>query len=723
MAQRRPISWSIVLLVAACGGNDPSGPSTGSLAVTISGLPPTASGAVTVTGPGGYEDHLTASATLAALPAGEYTVAADPVTSEGHAYQPAPATQTIAVSRTASATVVYALAGGDLTLNIAGLPPGAAAAVHVAGPNGYRAEVSSSTTLTDLDAGVYTVSAESVSPAGEGYNPNPATQTVNLSPAVTGGSSANVSYTAASTAGFDLRIDGMYLTQSVQTYAGDVPLVKDRNGYLRVFVTANQSNVALPQVRVRLYQNGQLATTLTIAPPGPSVPLWPDEGSVSASWNVPVPGSLIQPGLSILADVDPDNLVAEGDETNNAFPSSGTPIAMDVHTTSTFTVHLVPVVQAANGRRGNVTDANKDSFLTAAMRIHPLAGYDADVGSPYTTMAPVLQSDNANGAWSTILSQVEALRVAEGSSRHYYGVVSPPYTSGIAGIGYVGGSTAIGWDRGGVDMVAAHEWGHNWGRKHAPCGNASNPDANYPYANGTIGVYGFDVAAGSVKPPSWNDLMGYCSNEWISDYTYRGVLGYREAHPDVAADVSAAGFAQAIQPCLLVWGRIERGRTVLEPAFEVVTRPSLPARGGSYVVEGRDARGAQVFRVSFAPQEVADDPTGARHFAFALPLQPDRAARLDLLRLNGPGGATASVRAAVAGAPAEVRAATEPGGVALRWDAATHPMVMVRDPVSGHILSFAGGGEVYLRTDRRALDVQLSNGVAGRAVRVAVPGR
>ncbi|MGN6392635.1 MAG: CARDB domain-containing protein [Gemmatimonadales bacterium] len=718
---QRPIAWSVVLLAAACGGNDPSGPSTGSLAVTVLGLPASAAGAVTVTGPEGYQHHLSASETLAGLPAGEYTVAADPVTSAGQAYQPAPATQTVTISTTATASVLYALAGGNLTLNVAGLPPGVSAAVHVTGPDNYRAEVTASTTLVNLYAGVYTVTAETVSPGGAGYNPSPATQTVNLPAA--GESAANVSYTPASMAGFDLRIDGMYLTQSVQTYADDVPLVKDRDGYLRVFVTANQSNVAAPQVRVRLYQNGQLVTTLTIAPPGPSVPLWPDEGSVNASWNVPVPGSLIQPGLSILADVDPDNLVPEGDETNNAFPASGTPVVMDVHTTSAFSVHFVPVVQAANGRRGSVSDANKDSFLTAAMRIHPLAGYEADVGSPYTTMAPVLQGDNANGAWSTILSQIEALRVAEGSSRHYYGVVSPPYTSGVAGIGYIGGLTAIGWDRSGVDMVAAHEWGHNWGRKHAPCGGPSNPDASYPYANGTIGVYGFDVAARSIKPPSWNDLMGYCSNEWISDYTYRGVLAYREAHPDAAADVAAPGFAQATQPCLLVWGRIERGQTVLEPAFQIITRPSLPVRGGPYVVEGRDRRGGQVFRVSFQPQEVADDPAGAQHFAFAVPLQADRAASLDLLRVTAPGRATVSVRAAVAGAPVEVRAATEPGGVALRWDAVAHPMVMVRDPVSGHILSFARGGEVYLRTDRRALDVQLSNGVAGQAVRVRVPGR
>ena len=164
--------------------------------------------------------------------------------------------------------------------------------------------------------------------------------------------------------------------------------------------------------------------------------------------------------------------------------------------------------------------------------------------------------------------------------------MSPTYGSGVAGIGYVGGKTAIGWDKNGADQVAAHEWGHNWGRSHAPCGNPPGPDANYPYAGGAIGVYGLDVAAHALKPPTFTDLMGYCNNEWISDYTYMGVLDCRETQPDVAA-----AFAQAMQPCLLVWGRIENGQPVLEPAFQIVTRPRLPSRAGPYSVEGRAADG------------------------------------------------------------------------------------------------------------------------------------
>lgn len=709
----------LLSLLAACGGSDPSGPSGGSLAVTVSGLPSGVGASVQVTGPGGYRHDVSGTETLTGLSAGTYTVAADAVTSGGQSYTATMPSQAIAVSAaTATANVIYGVSGGTLIVNVAGLPPATAAAVHVSGPSGYAQDVTESTTLTGLTAGPYTVTAQSVTPVATTYNPSPGSQIATVSTGAT--TSANVSYTPGAAGGFNLRIDGMYLTQSVQTYAGAVPLVKDRDGYLRVFVTASQTNLAAPEVRVRLYQAATLVSTLTLAPPGTSVPLSPNEGSLSSSWNVAVPKTLIQPGLSVLADVDPGNSVAESDETDNQFPASGTPLPLDVHTTSAFSVRFVPVRQSVNGRQGNVTNANKDSYLAATMKIHPLASYDADLRAPYTTTAPAV-SANSSSTWTTILSQVDALRAADGSSRYYFGVVNPSYSSGIAGVGYVRGKTALGWDRSGADWVAAHEWGHNWGRDHSPCGGAGGPDPNYPYPGGAIGVYGLDLTTLTLKPPSYTDVMGYCNNEWISDYTYKGVLAWREAHSAAVA----AGFAAALQPCLLVWGRIDNGEAVLEPAFQIVTRPSLPAGSGSYRVEGRDAAGGRVFQLSFEPEQVADDPLGGRHFAFAVPLQPDRAARLDAIRLSVPGRAAVTMRAAAgATAPIDLRTARPgPGRVSLRWDASAHPMVMVRDPVSGQVLSFARGGSADIATDRTGLEVQLSNGILGRSVRVAVPAR
>ena len=108
---------------------------------------------------------------------------------------------------------------------------------------------------------------------------------------------------------------------------------------------------------------------------GLSVPLSPNEGSLSASWNMPVPGALIQPNLTILAEVDPANTVAETNESDNHFPSSGTPLALDVRPTTTFAVRFVPILQTVNGLQGDVTNANKASYLAAAMRMHPLAAY------------------------------------------------------------------------------------------------------------------------------------------------------------------------------------------------------------------------------------------------------------------------------------------------------------------------------------------------------------
>jgi hypothetical protein len=717
MIQSRRLAPILLMLLAACGGSDPSGPSGGSLAVSVSGLPSGADAAVRVTGPGGYSHDVSATQTLSGLAAGTYTVAADPVSTGGQSYSPTVSSQSVTVSAaTATANVVYGVTGQGLIVNVAGLPPATAGAVHVSGPNGYANDLTQTATLSGLTAGAYTVTAQSVSPGGSTYDPSPGSQIAHVP---TGGSAlANVSYTAGASGGLNLRIDGMYLTQSVQTYAGAVPLVKDRDGYLRVFVTASQSNLATPQVRVRFYLASALVSTLTIPPPSVAVPLSPDEGSLGSSWNVAVPKTLIQPGLSVLADVDPGNAVAESDEADNQFPSSGTPLALDVHTTSTFSVRFVPVRQSVNDRLGNVTNANKDSYLTATMKMHPLAAYDADLRAPYTTTAPAV--NQTPSTWTTILGQVNALRVADGSSRYYFGVINPSYTSGIAGIGYVGGKTALGWDKSGADMVAAHEWGHNWGRDHSPCGGAGNPDVHYPYPNGTIGVYGLDVATLSLKPPGYSDIMGYCNNEWISDYTYEGVLAWRLAAPDVAP-----AFTRAMQPCLLVWGRIENGEPMLEPAFQIVTRPSLPARGGSYGVEGRDAAGGRLFHLSFTPETVADDPNGGQHFAFAVPLQPDRAARLDAIRLSVPGRPAVSLRAtAGSSVVSEVRTARPaPGRVSVRWDAVVHPMVMVRDPATGEVLSFARGGAVDIATDRTDLEVQLSNGIAGRSVRVAVPAR
>jgi hypothetical protein len=697
---------------------------TGSLALSITGLPGGSDADVTVTGPGGFTAAVTGTTTIANLVPGTYTVTAASVLVASSSYEADTPIQTVAIaaSETPSAVGVdYLLATGTLDLTVTGLPGGVDAAVTVTGP-GYSASVTATTSLSNIGAGTYTIDASNVVDGATTYVPNPTTQATSVTAGAT--STATVTYLVAGPSSFNLVIDGMYVTQSVQTYGAAVPLVAGRDGLVRVFVLANQANTETPDVRVRLYDNGTLTNSFTITAPSSAVPTVIDEGDLTASWNLALPAGLIQPGLEIIADVDPGNAIVELDEGDNNFPSTGSPRIEDVRAIGPFAVRFVPVIQAVNGLTGDVTSGNADQFLATTQQLFPLESYDADIRAPYTFTDTIpIESDNATGTWSRVLNEINALRLADTSSRYYYGVVKTSYSGGIAGIGYVPGNAAVGWDRlPSGSGVAAHEWGHNWGRSHAPCGGAGNPDPSYPYPGGQIGVWGYDLGSASLVPPTAPDIMGYCSNDWISDYTYSGVLSH------IATRFSVAGISSgARRPMLLVWGRVRAGVIELEPAFEFDGAPRPPSNSGRYRLEGFRANGSRLFSYAFEPESVADSPDGEAHFAFTLPLAGDRPASL---RVTGPGGqAFASTKAGIPGAPGLQQGAAArvqslgADRVELRWDRTQFPMVLVRDPATGQILSFARGGDATIRTFARELDLVYSDGVRSSRARVAVTGR
>jgi hypothetical protein len=696
-------------------------PTTGTIELTVatSGASPDPDGyGFAVDGGAPQPIGVNATVSVADLPAGTHTVALSgaaancTITGDSQRTVTVPAGGTVQVVW----TVTCAPTTGDLRVTISGLPAGTNAAVTVTGPNGFSAPVTATATLTGLVPGSYTVTAADVTSGGTRYTPAPASATATLTAGAT--AAATVAYAAVAAPTLNLRIDSWQLTQSVQSADGSVPLVANRDGYLRVFVVANQANTTAPTVRVRLYRNGALTSTLTVPAPGPSVPLAKNEGTLASSWNVKIARDLIGPGLAVVADVDPGNSIAEADESDNSFPVSGAPALQDVRNATTFGVKFVPVKQKANNLQGDVTADNKSSFLALARRLYPLPGTNGTMHAIYTTSTDLpLQPDDGNGAWLTVLSEVYTLRIAESSADTYYGVVKIGYASGIAGLGYVGAPAAIGYDvLSDRARVMAHEIGHTWNRLHSPCGGAGGTDAAYPYPAGNIGVFGVDMQNEVLKPPFTPDIMGYCGDPWVSDYTYKAVLDYRAA-------TSATAIAAAEQPCLLVWGRIENGRPVLEPAFVVNSRPSLPKSRGPYAIEGVAGDGSRVFGLSFDAVPVADDPRGGRQFAFAVPLSATTAARLERLRLAGPEGAAEAARsvtpAAAERGAAPVEARRVAGGVALRWDARAHPMVMVRDPRTGEVLSFARGGEVEIPTSQAELDVSLSDGVGSRGARVS----
>lgn len=685
---------------------------SGLINLSVSGLPPGISPSIILSGPvvrSVFEPGL-----ISELPAGTYTVTMDTLTSPSGDLWATPQRQqtlTLAPSITpVNLDVHYDVASGSLSLTVAGLPDNPGAPISITGPNGYRRRVGSSVTYPGLRPGTYTIASAPLTACPEMYTPNATQQT--LSVAVGSAASASVAYakTVAAAADLNLSIAGMYFVQAVQEADGSVPLVAGHPALLRVFGRANQCNTSVPPVRVTL-STGDVYS-LSLDPLETSVATTVDEAYLTRSWNVMIPGDRVQPGLTAVAEIDPDHSVPEANESDNRYPSTGV-LTPNVRVMPTIGIRFVPVTLA--GTTGEVSPDRTAEFLALANKIHPVSGYDVDIrATPYTSSRPALARDDAN-SWGGVLSEINVLRAADSSRRYYHGIVHVTYTSGIAGIAYIGGRAGLSWDYlpSGAEVVA-HELGHNFGRLHTPCGNPGGVDPGYPYADGTTGAFGYDLVAGTLRFPNASDIMGYCNNKWISSYTYTGMMFSLEGQQPSLSVASSA-----VAPSLLIWGRIDDGQLVLEPSFEVTTRALLPATPGPYRVAALDESGGEILSLAFDAERIADLPGDHRTFAFVVPVSMLRGRSPAALRLSAAGRMVTSTRsAAVSESPAATVTRVGARGARIRWDAQKFPAVLVRDAVTGDILSIARGGDATIVTTGPSLELQYSNRVrsAGRAL-------
>ncbi len=429
-----------------------------------------------------------------------------------------------------------------------------------------------------------------------------------------------------------LSLGAVYLNQVAQNKEGTVSLIPGRPALLRVFVVGDQTSYYRPSVRVRLFQGDEEVFHEVYPPMGDSTSKTIVESNLQDSYNGFVPGHLVRPGVGMVVELDPEGLVPLAPGSQTRYPQTGT-MALDVVAPPPLRQIFVPTFAALTpdqGVHGWTDGLNPDSpQLGMGRTLLPVGAMEVEVHDDYSTGADLRTS----GGWGEWIREMRVLYEQEGRRGYYYGVariIGPAY----GGLGYIGFPVSVGLTSA---YIFAHEVGHNMNLLHAPCGGAGGPDLHYPYAGGSIGIWGYDLVEGRLLDPEvFNDVMGYCSRNWISDYHFDKAFTHRlEGDGGVILDRGAAAATVPTGEMLVVWGTVGDGRLTLDPAFVVTGPPALPETEGPYRVEGVDRDGRNRFSLSFSPTPLE---FGGGGFVFLVPYEPGWAEALDRMVLTGPEG-------------------------------------------------------------------------------------
>ncbi|MDE2973929.1 MAG: M66 family metalloprotease [Gemmatimonadota bacterium] len=466
-----------------------------------------------------------------------------------------------------------------------------------------------------------------------------------------------------------------YMVQAVQSRSYPVPVVAEKEALLRVFVTATRTTTeTLPPATATFYVDDAETYSVEIDGTSEPIPTEIDDGSLDKSLNVTIPDSVIEEGLSVVIEIDPDSTIDAEILAAKRIPESGE-LDLGVEGVPDFELTAIPFLYTEEPDSSVIEtveemadDEEGHELLHDTYDLLPIEEMTVDYHDP-------VEINTRSGLH--VLIRTKAIRAAESGSGYWMGLMTS--FSDVQGLADRPGTSSASvpdvW-------VMAHELGHNLSLRHAPCGGAGGSDPAYPYEGGSIGAWGYDHRGDSlIDKDEAKDLMTYCEPVWVSDFHFTNAFGHRTAQ-----EMSHGEARRRTGPSLLVWGaRSPSGELSMDPALLVEGRSLLPEARGDYTLTGLDESRRELFSISFEMAEPADGEEGIGIFVFLLPVEPGWEALASLV-LAGPGDALVTLDGDTEATMALIRDARSGQVRAIRSDFAERPSAP-----PGHVLRWSRG--------------------------------
>jgi hypothetical protein len=440
----------------------------------------------------------------------------------------------------------------------------------------------------------------------------------------------------------DLSVSHIEIIQGITMGDAYTVQVADRPALVRVFVrltgAADQPGVT---GRLTRYDGSTAQDSLDAGPI--SVLAATSNSSLAETLNFNLPATWLSAGTSYVLQLDPGNLVRETNEGNNRYPSGGE-ASFNFQNAPTLDIVIVPVHYARPGAPATDPPTGDLSYLTwMPLKVYPVSHINYTLHSRITFSGDL----RTGGGWGDLLDAVTTIHSFEDTSelKVFYGLVDSIGADGcnggcFAGIGWINqppathgfaSKSAVGFagfldNRNEASPIMTHEIGHTFGRYHSPCGTTSALGP-YPYANATIGQWGYDNANGQLLDPNNHfDYMSYCNPVWTSDFTYQAVFN---AWSWVSNPFEAAAQASQTDAWVVSGSFDPAGQWQVSPAHLQAVPPALLAGSGPLRLELLDGAGKLLKSQTFGSVTMGLDlfRTGfyRQGFRVALPVLPGAA--------------------------------------------------------------------------------------------------